>query len=521
MGRYVDRIKSTTRGNCRKNNEQRPMINRLGKLTRKSCSEKRAVRIDKNTSSAVEDVNSEIASATAKIVKAIAAPVVRLSTTEGANLPAKCRILFLEESMIERSNFVNNHISTSTCSLKNCWPINEMPSTRRDVLSMASASHQFPSTVALYSLLLSSVSYLFSVNVTEVVFFSVMVLGFLEAESASNFKFSVQQKAFVLIQPLEIGSSNGESRNFAQQGHALIVVFVLYHVTHFLTVHEAQHLLLPDMVIAVAGKFFGNKVGDINVLGVLHFCRNIKVQNFNSMDVFLHMTSTGNVTESSTKLKPLHPAYNVTNINNKVRTLDGTKITYSTWVKLFRLHATAYKAMDHITNVPPPEKDAPEYAEWKEVDSLVLHWIYSTVSDEIVDLAEQLEDVDNPTPTEAAVATVVQTGVAVVVVGRAVARASVHNGRVSAGTMDPLPTVSGTRPHLPIPHSRGMGLMPNSKVVVLFDGIGVHSPGTIKFGIYDAMHFLSLHEANHLRLPDMVLPVAGKFLGNKVGDVNI
>ncbi|KAJ9541136.1 hypothetical protein OSB04_027642 [Centaurea solstitialis] len=95
------------------------------------------------------------------------------------------------------------------------------------------------------------------------------------------------------------------------------------------------------------------------------------------------MTGTGDVPESSTKLKPLHPAYNVTNVNNKVRTLDGTKITYSTWVKLFRLHATAYKAMDHITD-PPPEKNAPEYAEWKEVDSLVLQWIYSTVSDEIV-----------------------------------------------------------------------------------------------------------------------------------------
>ncbi|PWA46933.1 hypothetical protein CTI12_AA388410 [Artemisia annua] len=50
---------------------QRPIINRLGKLIRKSFSEKRVVRIDKKTNSEVAAENSEIASATAKIVKAI------------------------------------------------------------------------------------------------------------------------------------------------------------------------------------------------------------------------------------------------------------------------------------------------------------------------------------------------------------------------------------------------------------------------------------------------------------------
>ncbi|KAJ0800116.1 hypothetical protein HanPI659440_Chr03g0099291 [Helianthus annuus] len=53
------------------NKEQRPIIRRLGKRTRKSCSAKRAVRIDKNTNSAVADENSEIASAIAKTVKAV------------------------------------------------------------------------------------------------------------------------------------------------------------------------------------------------------------------------------------------------------------------------------------------------------------------------------------------------------------------------------------------------------------------------------------------------------------------
>ncbi|GJU68697.1 hypothetical protein Tco_1254956 [Tanacetum coccineum] len=53
-----------------RNNAQRPRINRLGKLRRKSFSEKRAVSIDKNSNNAVVDENSKIASKTAKIVNA-------------------------------------------------------------------------------------------------------------------------------------------------------------------------------------------------------------------------------------------------------------------------------------------------------------------------------------------------------------------------------------------------------------------------------------------------------------------
>lgn len=52
-------------------NAQRPIISRLGKMTRKSLSSKLPVRIDKNISNAVLDANSEIESDTAKIVKAI------------------------------------------------------------------------------------------------------------------------------------------------------------------------------------------------------------------------------------------------------------------------------------------------------------------------------------------------------------------------------------------------------------------------------------------------------------------
>ncbi|KAJ9566949.1 hypothetical protein OSB04_002915 [Centaurea solstitialis] len=85
--------------------------------------------------------------------------------------------------------------------------------------------------------------------------------------------------------------------------------------------------------------------------------------------------------ESSIKPVSLHPAYSVSNIQSKIRTLDGSKVTYSAWVKLFRLHAVAYKVENHIDDSPPPAATSPEYDQWKELDALVLQWIYSTVSD--------------------------------------------------------------------------------------------------------------------------------------------
>ncbi|KAJ0478294.1 hypothetical protein HanRHA438_Chr00c13g0849691 [Helianthus annuus] len=80
---------------------------------------------------------------------------------------------------------------------------------------------------------------------------------------------------------------------------------------------------------------------------------------------------------------PLHPVYTVTDITKKVRILDGVKVTYSAWVKLFNLHARGYEVLDHITN-EPPAKDDPTYAQWMKIDAVVLQWIYSTLSDEYV-----------------------------------------------------------------------------------------------------------------------------------------
>ncbi|KAD7477149.1 hypothetical protein E3N88_00285 [Mikania micrantha] len=87
---------------------------------------------------------------------------------------------------------------------------------------------------------------------------------------------------------------------------------------------------------------------------------------------------------SASKPNPLHPAYSVSNIQTKIRVLDGSKVTYSSWVTLFRLHLLAYKVLDHITGAPPPIATSPDLPCWQELDALVLQWIYSTVSDELL-----------------------------------------------------------------------------------------------------------------------------------------
>ncbi|KAJ9562117.1 hypothetical protein OSB04_007277 [Centaurea solstitialis] len=80
----------------------------------------------------------------------------------------------------------------------------------------------------------------------------------------------------------------------------------------------------------------------------------------------------------------LHPVYTVSNIQHKVRVLDGTKVTYSALVKLFQLHARGYKVLDHIDGTPPPEKTNTTYTAWAEIDAHVLQWIYGTLSDDLL-----------------------------------------------------------------------------------------------------------------------------------------
>ncbi|KAI3800218.1 hypothetical protein L1987_35529 [Smallanthus sonchifolius] len=87
---------------------------------------------------------------------------------------------------------------------------------------------------------------------------------------------------------------------------------------------------------------------------------------------------------ATTQNKPLHPAYTVTDIQRKIRILDGVKVSYSSWVKLFKLHAQGYKVMHHIDGTKAPAKTDPEYASWSEIDAIVLQWIYGTLSDDLL-----------------------------------------------------------------------------------------------------------------------------------------
>ncbi|KAJ9550900.1 hypothetical protein OSB04_014945 [Centaurea solstitialis] len=68
---YTIALKPTIIAVVESNNAQKSIISLLGKLIKKSCSAKRAVRTDKNTSNAVVDVNSDIASDAAKMMKAM------------------------------------------------------------------------------------------------------------------------------------------------------------------------------------------------------------------------------------------------------------------------------------------------------------------------------------------------------------------------------------------------------------------------------------------------------------------
>ena len=91
----------------------------------------------------------------------------------------------------------------------------------------------------------------------------------------------------------------------------------------------------------------------------------------------------GDKTDPNTT-KIIHPVYIVANIQNKVRILDGKKVTYSSWVKLFKLHARGYKVLSHIDGTTPPAKTDEDYESWSEIDAIVLQWIYGTLSDDLL-----------------------------------------------------------------------------------------------------------------------------------------
>ncbi|KAJ9553112.1 hypothetical protein OSB04_017157 [Centaurea solstitialis] len=96
------------------------------------------------------------------------------------------------------------------------------------------------------------------------------------------------------------------------------------------------------------------------------------------------MTKSDDTGSSKPIVPSLHPAYSVSNIQSKIRTLDGTKVSYTSWVKLFKFNAIAYKVLNHIDGSPQPTSTDTEYAAWKELDALVSQWIYITLSNDLL-----------------------------------------------------------------------------------------------------------------------------------------
>ncbi|KAK9066849.1 hypothetical protein SSX86_014172 [Deinandra increscens subsp. villosa] len=93
----------------------------------------------------------------------------------------------------------------------------------------------------------------------------------------------------------------------------------------------------------------------------------------------------------------VHPALTVTNIKNFIPVPLETKSSkFLTWKQLFKIHCKAFDCYEHLEHETPPTPQATEKDKapppidlnlWTRVDALVLQWIYSTIS---LDLVQQI-----------------------------------------------------------------------------------------------------------------------------------
>ncbi|KAK9053078.1 hypothetical protein SSX86_029708 [Deinandra increscens subsp. villosa] len=94
----------------------------------------------------------------------------------------------------------------------------------------------------------------------------------------------------------------------------------------------------------------------------------------------------GDKEPTATTPSPLHPAVTVSNIKNFIPIrLEMDNSVYITWSTLFTIHCKAFDCYDHLL----PKKDGTASSSssdpvWPRVDALVLQWIYSTISPEIL-----------------------------------------------------------------------------------------------------------------------------------------
>jgi len=84
-----------------------------------------------------------------------------------------------------------------------------------------------------------------------------------------------------------------------------------------------------------------------------------------------------------------HLALVVSNIKNHIPiVLEIEKDQYGIWAELLRIHARSHRVLHHI--VPSKDKStledtsSAEYEQWTSLDSIVLQWIYSTISNDML-----------------------------------------------------------------------------------------------------------------------------------------
>ncbi|XP_021975430.1 uncharacterized protein LOC110870557 [Helianthus annuus] len=89
-------------------------------------------------------------------------------------------------------------------------------------------------------------------------------------------------------------------------------------------------------------------------------------------------------------MSTIHPAATVTNIKALIPvTLDIESGHYTTWSELFKIQCKAFKVYDHLQppDVSSSEKDKEKAApaeSWERLDSIVLQWIYGTISTDLL-----------------------------------------------------------------------------------------------------------------------------------------
>ncbi|XP_021992723.1 uncharacterized protein LOC110889496 [Helianthus annuus] len=90
---------------------------------------------------------------------------------------------------------------------------------------------------------------------------------------------------------------------------------------------------------------------------------------------------------------PIHPAVTVTNIKTLIPiTLDIEHGHYTAWSEMFKIQCKSHEVYDHLlpkqsaaTSASDKDKEKPApTATWERLDSIVLQWIYGTISNDLL-----------------------------------------------------------------------------------------------------------------------------------------